>query len=686
MTTTTNASNEAVTDPAPPVPPLPSITSQEIPQSSDFEDPIEQASPQNSDHGKNLPRQKMSLNSNSNTPKPKLSGNMLNASGSSTAEGPSSAVKPTSKASRLDRLYEQGKESARRRRVSTGRTPEQQGCTFKPKTNTQRRRSCATSPASPVASESSRFEALYDQGMAAKARLEASKKQAEEASTPSFKPKINQRRSLEGQAAADGSQASGSSGGTNGFARFDHLYEQALEQRRQLTEKQKHLYDLECTFRPQTNASRRSSRSPRSSMSGISQSSEKTRQERLNELYNHAKLAEEKRKKLAEQLPMEYSFKPRTNVPADAPRRSSDVLYPDRSEQAAREARLEELRRTRELEGCTFSPSLETRSTAVAPTPGAHHGTNADVHARLYEQARLKAKQRQSMDGSQEVSDSSTAVSPTNRRLSHDSAEKVYARLYQNGKDWALRKAQDEEMARQRQLERDWDKNAAECTFAPNIPESSRVFADRRASPESQRAADGSIFDRLYAESVEKRAKRGMGAADQLGMEFDCTFHPRISEHSKVLAARRHSHQAGEHEAVIRSRLLAHRAQQENSQKSLTGLSESASLPDDDDLAPLSSALDQMALASEKIDFGGVELLHETEETNVYNEENLDDNHEDLNAEDEGEDEEFQYLKSSSHELNTAPHTSSQELLASMMAEDAQDPQLMSQRESSWEA
>ncbi|GBG28499.1 Hypothetical Protein FCC1311_047222 [Hondaea fermentalgiana] len=559
-----------------------------------------------------------------------------------------------SSSSRVERLYEFGKESARRRRLGEGRTPEQQGCTFKPRINSSRRRDPARSPRSPV-SDASRFDTLYEQGVAHRARLEASKKLAERANTPSFKPKINSSQAGRPANAATTNDQEGS-------ARFEKLYAQAMEQRKALEERQKRAVDAECTFRPQTwNGPRKiKGDSPKST----SPSSPATRQERLNELYNHAKQVEEKRKKMAERLASEYTFTPRTNASLSArntPRRSLDSLYPDPAETAARAAELESIRQLREMEGCTFAPSLETRGYGPPQSPalsgrrlsasGADAGETAanamDVHARLYEQALVKTKQRRSAESSQALvgahSSSSSAsvaalsaVSPSGRRLSHDSAEKLFSRLYQHGKDWAQKKAREDEAAQQRREEREWAANADECTFKPNIPHSSRAMAQRAERGSEVIKHDGTIFERLYAQSVEKRAKQRMGAADRLGLDYACTFQPRINATSKMLAQRRHSTGVSDRERIIRSRLEAQRA------------SARAGLPEDDVVDPLVDPMERMGLSSANrhaaVDF----LTEEAEEESVQS-------------------------------------ISSRELMASVLAEDARDHRFNAMREESWD-
>jgi hypothetical protein len=523
---------------------------------------------------------------------PEVRSKMLEA-----AAAPNSPGSADGSRARLLALYEHGKQERRRRRESSGRSALEQGCTFKPKISSMATRIGRGAPSSPPSppgdggggdagggdtgtgtgtgtgtsagrsmSSSSVFESLYASARTAQQKQEEARRAALERSAPSFKPSINKVSKKELDKAA-------------AVSRFEALYASAVTHRRELKKRQETARDAECTFEPRVNAT------PGHGKGGAGGS---TGPERLEELYKHAKAAEEKRRQQQENSLRQLTFRPAINkASADKYSRGGDIakMCPRPAEIKSKQARLEEIRLAREMQGCTFAPR-------VSAQPGAEPARRAagDVHSRLYEHAKQRAaelaQQRQdslavlsqhpdlslTQGAAATTSDSSSSSSaraagheheqqrtpasgeaPASPASSARSARtgasarsagkvvtpetlKTFARLYREGKESTARKLKEEREGAARRASSEWERNRSECTFTPSIPDASRALAER-SRPHAAAAQD--IFERLHAESSAKQLQREIDAQDRLGLDLACTFSPRISDSSKELLKRR---------------------------------------------------------------------------------------------------------------------------------------------------
>jgi hypothetical protein len=521
---------------------------------------------------------------------PEVRSKMLEA-----AAAPSSPRSTDGSHARLHALYEHGKQECRRRRESAGRSALEQGCTFKPEISSKAKRLGRGAPSSPSSpslggggsdtcgndtgtgagtgtssSSSSVFDSLYSSARVARQKQEEARRAALERSAPSFKPSINKVSKKELDKAA-------------AVSRFEALYASAVAHQRELKKRQETARDAECTFEPRVNATPGHGKGGAGGSTGL---------ERVEELYKHAKAAEEKRRQQQENSLRQLTFRPAINkTSADKYSRCGDIakMCPEPSEIKSKQARLEEIRLAREMQGCTFAPR-------VSAQPGAEPTRRAagDVHSRLYEHAKQRAaelaQQRQDslaippqhpdlsltqgaassnsrsssggggsstvpapgreheqqgtpLLGEAPASPASSARSvrtgatgrPAGKVVTPETL-KTFARLYREGKESTARKLKEEREGAARRASSEWERNRQECTFAPSIPEASRLLAERRRPP--ARAAQD-IFERLHAESGAKQLQREIDAQDRLGLDLACTFSPRISDSSKELLKRR---------------------------------------------------------------------------------------------------------------------------------------------------
>jgi hypothetical protein len=524
---------------------------------------------------------------------PEVRSKMLEA-----AAAPSSPGSADGSRARLLALYEHGKQERRRRRESSGRSALEQGCTFKPEISSKAKRLGRGAPSSPPSpsgdggggdagavdartgtgtgtgtgagtstSSSSVFESLYASARTAQHKQEEARRAALERSAPSFKPSINKVSKKELDKAA-------------AVSRFEALYANALTHQRELKKRQETARDAECTFEPRVNAT------PGHGKGGAGGS---TGPERLEELYKHARAAEEKRRQQQENSLRQLTFRPAINkASADKYSRGGDIakMCPDPAEIKSKLARLEETRLAREMQGCTFAPRVSVQ-------PGAEPARRAagDVHSRLYEHAKQRAvelaQQRQDSlavppqhpdlsltQGAAATSSNSSSSSSSARAAGHEHEQqrtpasgeapaspassarsartgisarsagkvvtpetlKTFARLYREGKESTARKLKEEREGAARRASSEWERNRSECTFTPSIPDASRALAER-SRPHAAAAQD--IFERLHAESSAKQLQREIDAQDRLGLDLACTFSPRISDSSKELLKRR---------------------------------------------------------------------------------------------------------------------------------------------------
>jgi hypothetical protein len=524
---------------------------------------------------------------------PEVRSKMLEA-----ATAPSSPGSADGSRARLLALYEHGKQEGRRRRESSGRSALEQGCTFKPEISSKAKRlgRGAPAPSSPPpppgdggggdagavgagtgtctgagtsTSSSSVFESLYASARTAQHKQEEARRAALERSAPSFKPSINKVSKKELDKAA-------------AVSRFEALYASAVTHQRELKKRQETARDAECTFEPRVNAT------PGHGKAGAGG---RTGPERLEELYKHARVAEEKRRQQQENSLRQLTFRPAINkASADKYSRGGDIakMCPEPAEIKSKQARLEEIRLAREMQGCTFAPR-------VSAQPGAEPARRAagDVHSRLYEHAKQRAAElAQQLQDSLAVppqhpdlsltqgaaatasNSSSSSSSSSARAAAHEHEQqrtpasgeapaspassarsartgasarsagkvvtaetlKTFARLYREGKESTARKLKEEREGAARRSSSEWERNRSECTFTPSIPDASRALAERSRPPA---AAAQDIFERLHAESSAKLLQREIEAQDRLGLDLACTFSPRISDSSKELLKRR---------------------------------------------------------------------------------------------------------------------------------------------------
>mmetsp|Transcript_16955 Transcript_16955/g.36887 ORF Transcript_16955/g.36887 Transcript_16955/m.36887 type:complete len:276 (-) Transcript_16955:2183-3010(-) len=178
------------------------------------------------------------------------------------------------------------------------------------------------------------------------------------------------------------------------------------------------------------------------------------------------------------------------------------------------------MKQSREMKGCTFSPRIDMKK-----KPN-EQDDDVDVHTRLFVQGKKKTP------------DTETSIEEPEKPAQKANNSKVFNRLYENGKEWANKKADEEKLAQKRREEMEWSEIQKECTFSPTIPASSKKIAEKR---KQKRCSSGGgvaddLFERLFHEGTEKQIKREMESTDRLGLDYACTFQPQINPTSKKMA------------------------------------------------------------------------------------------------------------------------------------------------------
>jgi len=390
------------------------------------------------------------------------------------------------------------------------------------------------------------FEHLYLAGQQSLARKEEARQLALATESPSFTPVINARPP---------------STPKHGKSRFELLYDRAVRKREDQKRQQAVLFDTECTFEPRLVS--KPVKSPASAASGAN---------RLEELYLDGRRIEERRRQLSSTMGQEFSFEPRINrfsSKKGTARRDLSSLYPDPEDAKKKKERFEEMRRARELHGCTFKPKVldfdRVRAAAQSSAEKALAGQSADrqprgsrtatpssglrvatqeplrvshsarVYERLYERLREK-RARQSQQSKMLDLKSPISARSTKSTASAASQRETMARLHQKGNEVAARRRRFEATARFRREKAEWEANRAECTFSPSIDKGSRKLASsHRGGAES--ASD--IFARLFQSGVKHQHDRDIVSITEGIADPACTFRPRINKHSQILARRR---------------------------------------------------------------------------------------------------------------------------------------------------
>jgi len=278
---------------------------------------------------------------------------------------------------------------------------------------------------------------------------------------------------------------------TPGGKRYDMLYQEASARKQRQSATPSELE--ECTFSPQTNATKGKSKAatPR----GVSPA------RRAESLYNNAKRMEEKRRQMAEErrrLEVEQcSFKPQITAKARAARPASPSVRMEELHKShkALTQRLEAAKAEREVEGCTFKPTINRRrraSTGGAPAAGSVQDRLTRYQKDL-ERKREEALQRKLDEEAKELTfqPNITRAKPTADAAPAPASGTIHERLYSEA-------------------------SARQDDASPGTPPSARPKA-RPASP--------AVFDRLSAPKSAARSPRS--PAEEYDVLKECTFTPK---------------------------------------------------------------------------------------------------------------------------------------------------------------
>ena len=389
--------------------------------------------------------------------------------------------------SRFDKLYQQGKKQLAKQEQRRKTKPT--GCTFNPKTNADRRQR----QGSKAKTSQSRFDRLYENAKKTKAKLDQERKtKKDHPDGCTFNPKTNMDRNAGGSARRR-SAGSGNPTGTTRDARFNRLYEDAAKTRAKIANARQRRADAAGTFKPKITKKAQRSASP-------------SPQARFNKLY----------------------------------RDGQRDLDSQRAKQRA----------DRELEGCTFSPSINKRSSTRSSSSRRSRESGDNSFAdRLLEYGRRAEERldRKRMEANS-VRDKEATFQPNTKRSKgsrgrHSTGGRYSQYSTEESVEEAAKRLSQVETKEQyeKRLERRRQELAVQngATFRPRVNKRSSSSSSRRQRPASARRSRGeggaSIWERLNTESKELNDRQASWKKEREKRELAaCTFKPKI--HSKPIS------------------------------------------------------------------------------------------------------------------------------------------------------
>ena len=432
----------------------------------------------------------------------------------SLTETESVSTRSTQNSKRLDELYEHGKTLRERRRSMQEDSFDPKTYTFKPKIleHSRRRRSSSGSQ--------STFVKLYEDAEDLRQRHQQKAEAISKLETPTFTPITSRHQVPTKIVLAENEKQK----------RFKKLYEDGLERQEKNDILSATYTPVECTFEPKTNSE--------SSKQGYSE-------ERLDELYEAGRRKYLDREEAKLELEQQFSFTPRINSafmsksglkPSVSLQKCASKLHPSKEELARRQLELETRRKEKEMQGCTFAPRTNPRKGKAE--------RQEKAYLRLYKHAKdLREKKEDLVQKFTEHIVKRASVSSINSTRSvhggmlgennqsfssATSKESVFERLYENGVTKLQGLANNEEIAKIRRKEEEWQQNKPECTFTPKISDVAKSLNSDRTAMDS--------FTRLYMDAELRKDKLDYQTRTKQGLSLQCTFHPKINEHSKALA------------------------------------------------------------------------------------------------------------------------------------------------------
>ena len=435
-------------------------------------------------------------------------GNETEADVETEGETASISTRFTQNSKRLDELYEHGRTLRERRHSLQEQAFDSKTYTFKPKIleNSGRGRRGSDSKQT--------FLKLYEDAQEQRQRQQEAAARITRLETPTFTPVTSSHQVPTKLVLDDKTKQE----------RFEKLYKAAMEKQDKIDELNATYTPVECTFEPKTNSE--------GSKDGYSKA-------RLEELYEEGKRRYVEREEAKIELEQQFSFTPRTNtafmsrtglVSSRTVEGHGSTLYPSKADLGRRQRELEEQRQHKEMQGCTFAPITNKRKGRMK--------RKGKAYLRLYKHAQeLREKKEDLIDRMtaqimQRSSDTQHSKTSGFADEQGDTTpkESVFERLYENGVSKLQMLANNEEVAKIRRKEEEWQENEPECTFTPKISKVAQSLNSDRSALDS--------FTRLYVDAELRKDKLDYQTQTTQGLNLQCTFHPKINEHSKALVER----------------------------------------------------------------------------------------------------------------------------------------------------
>jgi hypothetical protein len=285
-----------------------------------------------------------------------------------------------------------------------------------------------------------------------------------------FSPKLNKPRRKKESNNGDSKSKS---------SRFDRLYQSHRLTQDKLLKKRIARHDEECTFTPKTNTSRRRNKKKPTTDPALTKNGTQSRHDLL---YHQARNSQLKKEVARQSLGEECTFTPKLNTRALKEERHAlydyEAIIVAKNERASRKVESE-------LEGCTFSPDINSRSKSGNAQSTSPDGD--DVATRLYRNAQERKERLLKMEHDQKVKEELLcSFKPVVNKNKIQSANDTFERLYAN--------AQEQRYAKEIR------EQTVEYSFKPEINDRSRELA--------RHSDDRSLHDYLYKEGLAKTLQR----------------------------------------------------------------------------------------------------------------------------------------------------------------------------------